>query len=57
MALTKKKFEFFVFPHHSISNKNVGSIERDAKPRSNKNSRKNNRDRKKGVGSKTCCPQ
>jgi hypothetical protein len=37
MALAKKKIEIFVFPHHSINNKNVRSIEKDAKPRPNKN--------------------
>jgi len=56
MALAKNKFNFFVFPHHSIGNKNVGSIKRDAKPRPIKNSRKRNRDKKEGVGSKTYCP-
>jgi hypothetical protein len=55
MALAQKKFKFF-FPHHSIINKNVGSINRDAKPRPMKNSRKNNKDKKKGVGSKTYYP-
>jgi hypothetical protein len=56
MALAKKKIKIFVFPHHSIGNKNVGSIKRDAKPRPIKNSRKRNRDKKEGVGSKTYCP-
>jgi hypothetical protein len=49
-GLSQKKFNFFVFPHHNINKKNVGSIERDVKPRPKKNSRKSNKDRKKGVG-------
>jgi hypothetical protein len=53
MALAKKNFKIFVFPHHNINNKNVGSIQKDAKPRPNKNSRKNNKDKKERVGSKT----
>jgi hypothetical protein len=48
-----KKIDFF-FPHHSINNENVGSIERDAKPRTKKNSRKSNKN-KKNVTSKTYC--
>jgi len=55
-GFSQKKFEIFVFPHHSINNKNVRSIERDGKPRPNENSRKSNRDRKEGVGSKTYRP-
>ncbi len=53
MALAKKTFKFFFLLHHNISNKNVGSIKRDAKPRPIENSRKSNRDRKEGVDSKT----
>jgi hypothetical protein len=30
-GLSQKKFNFFVFPHHNINKKNVGSIERDVK--------------------------
>jgi hypothetical protein len=57
LALAKKILEVFVFPLRSISGKNAGSIERDAKPRPNKNSRKSNRDRREGPGSKTYRPQ
>ncbi len=53
MALAKKTFKFFFLPHHIISNMNIGSIKRDAKPRPIKNSKKSNRDKKEGVGSKT----
>jgi hypothetical protein len=45
--LAKKIFKVFVFPCHSISGKNVRSIERVTKPKPNNNSRKSNRDRRK----------
>jgi hypothetical protein len=57
MALAKKIVEVSAFPRHSISGKNAGSTERDAKPRPNQNSRKSNRDRRQGAGSKTYRPQ
>jgi hypothetical protein len=47
--LAKKILEVFVLPCDNIIDKNVRSIERVAKPKPNKNSRKNNRDRIEGA--------
>jgi hypothetical protein len=56
-GLVKKILEVFVFPCHNISGKNVTSIEKVAKPKPNKNSRKTNKARREGACSKTYCLQ